>query len=77
MELSTLGLLALLLVCPIAMMLMMRGGGHGGHGGHGEHDQHDHRAPGDHVTHMSDEQLRELSNRAQRELEERKAQSHT
>lgn len=69
MDLGTLGLFALMLICPLAMMLMMRGGGHGGH------DTHDHGVANDRMDHMSDEQLHELSGRAERELQERKTRS--
>ena len=67
MNWSALAFPALLLVCPIAMFLMMRGGGHGGskHGADEQQHRHD-------VTSMSEEQLQELADRAQRELDERR-----
>ena len=68
MDWNTLGLLALLLVCPIAMMLMMRGAGHGGH----EH----HSKGNDPLEGMSDEQLQELTRRAKSELDERDQRRH-
>lgn len=72
MDWNSLGLLAVLLVCPIAMMLMMRGGGHGAHQ-HGSPP-----ANGDPLAGMSEEQLRELALRAEREVENRRAhERHT
>lgn len=62
MDWSSVGILALLLMCPFAMLVMMRGGhGHAGRTSHG-----------DHVRHMSDEQLRETAQRAEQELAERR-----
>ena len=64
MEWSSVGILALLLVCPLAMLVMMLGGhGHGRAGG---------TSHGDRVRHMSDEQLRETARRAEQELAERR-----
>ena len=73
MDFGSLGLLALLLVCPLAMVLMMRGGGPGRAGMDAQGEQKDH------VAGMSDEQLHELAARAARELKEREArvQGHT
>lgn len=65
MDWSTLGFLALVLVCPIAMMLMMRGGH--GHGGAEKGQGRD----GDHLRHLSNEQLHEISRRAEEELAQR------
>lgn len=68
MEWNTLGLLVLLLVCPVAMLLMMRGS----HDEHGR--QHEHAASGrDPLAGMSEEQLRELMRRVEHELDERHA----
>lgn len=68
MDFGTLGLLALVLVCPLAMVFMMRGSGHSRANvdADGEPRQ-------DHVVGMSDAQLRELAARADRELKEREA----
>ena len=64
MDWSSVGILALLLMCPLAMLVMMRGGH-----GHGRAGRTSH---GDHVRHMSDEQLRETARRAEQELAERR-----
>lgn len=63
-----LGYAALLLICPIAMMFMMRGMGHG------SNSVQDHKDP---LAGMSEEQLRELTRRAQDEIEQREAHSGT
>ena len=59
-----LGYAALLLICPIAMMFMMRGMGHGGGRARGGADP---------LVGMSEEQLRELTRRAQDEIDRREA----
>lgn len=64
-----LGYAALLLICPIAMMFMMRGMGHGGGGqAHGGADP---------LAGMSEEQLRELTRRAQDEIEQRETHARS
>lgn len=66
MDWSSVGILALLLMCPLAMLVMMRGGHGHGHGRAGG------TSHGDHVRHMSDEQLRETARRAEQELAQRR-----
>lgn len=71
MEWNALVFLALVLVCPIAMMVM-----HGGHGGHGSNES-SHRGETDPTAGMSEEQLRDLAHRAEKELDERARQARS
>lgn len=63
MDWGTVALLLVIIACPLMMLLMM---GHG-RGGAGHRHGHD----GDPLAGMSDEDLRELADRAERELDRR------